>query len=519
MRSTTKHLLPPPYDTNCYDYDQDLINGNTNESNIMRQSCKIENFELKLLNSFTRKKHTYININRRYHDEHFYHLPALNLIDYLSSIGGAFTLWIGISVWSFNAGIEKKLASLIKNSLFLKYIVCSKVIIYSICLTFSFIQIYLSSVEYLSYDYVVRIKPDVQLIFPRITEIRATAIDINKLFSTSSSVQKKSKEKFIKNFNSFKMNCKIILNNDMRASRDCGNHEDGQIYYYKTVEDDIHYVKRVLTLRKRQLENSSFFIDYNSNPIMIIKCNFNSNFITELKLYLDRQFMFGFTVLAKFSQTFSFTQRSIHLLPPPFQTKCVKYQYRYSYACNMDCLDQNALAIFQCKLFEKDDISLFRNNTDWCQDKFGSNSSIFDRIRTIFSKKCTQVCSNECESNMYEYKLISKSFIESNESIIKIFPSEKPHIKYVYSAKMDFDQLIYKIGGIIGLWFGLSAFSLFNSLIALWKRIISSNIVRDFSRHLIKRNKLDVKEMNEYKKQSLIKSSMIRRKNTRRNSM
>ena len=40
MRSTTRHLLPPPYDTNCHDYDQDLVDTDINQLNISKQFCK-----------------------------------------------------------------------------------------------------------------------------------------------------------------------------------------------------------------------------------------------------------------------------------------------------------------------------------------------------------------------------------------------------------------------------------------------------------------------------------------------
>jgi len=98
-------------------------------------------------------------------------------------------------------------------------------------------------------------------------------------------------------------------------------------------------------------------------------------------------------------------------------------------------------------------------------------------------------------------------------------PSEKPHIKYIYSAKTDFDQLIYQIGGIIGLWFGSSAPLLINSFIGLWKRINSLRIVREFSMHFIKTKKVDTMEMNKYSQQSLIRSNLMRRKNRCRNTV
>src|ERR1700723_3288833 len=47
-----------------------------------------------------------------------------------------------------------------------------------------------------------------------------------------------------------------------------------------------------------------------------------------------------------------------------------------------------------------------------------------------------------------------------NDSRFILFPSEKPFIKYIYTPKMDINQLVYDVGGIIALWFGLSAYSI-----------------------------------------------------------
>ena len=49
-------------------------------------------------------------------------------------------------------------------------------------------------------------------------------------------------------------------------------------------------------------------------------------------------------------------------------------------------------------------------------------------------------------------------------------PREKPFIKYIYSPKMDIDELVYNIGGILGLWFGLS---IYHILILKNKNILS----------------------------------------------
>jgi len=141
-------------------------------------------------------------------------------------------------------------------------------------------------------------------------------------------------------------------------------------------------------------------------------------------------------------------------------------------------MNRTLFSELQCKQYLKIEQSSVENSIDWCRDRY-NNTSRFDEIFSTLVNYCDNFGSFECENNVYDYDLLSQSKIESNESIIKIFPSEKPYIKYVYSEKMDFDQLIYQIGGIIGLWFGSSALSLINSLIAVWKRIISK-IVGDF---------------------------------------
>ena len=48
----------------------------------------------------------------------------------------------------------------------------------------------------------------------------------------------------------------------------------------------------------------------------------------------------------------------------------------------------------------------------------------------------------------------------ANNTRFYIFLGEKPFMKYIYTPKMDIYQLVYEFGGIMALWFGLSAYSI-----------------------------------------------------------
>jgi hypothetical protein len=38
---------------------------------------------------------------------------------------------------------------------------------------------------------------------------------------------------------------------------------------------------------------------------------------------------------------------------------------------------------------------------------------------------------------------------------INLFPLNRPHVRYTETMQTDINHLIYTLGGIIGLWFGL----------------------------------------------------------------
>jgi hypothetical protein len=73
-----------------------------------------------------------------------------------------------------------------------------------------------------------------------------------------------------------------------------------------------------------------------------------------------------------------------------------------------------------------------------------------------------------------------------------MIPSESPFIRYILTPKSDINHLIYSLGGIAGLWFGLSAYASFNhAFFLLWK--IKINLVNKLILYSGFKAKLEVK--------------------------
>ena len=99
-------------------------------------------------------------------------------------------------------------------------------------------------------------------------------------------------------------------------------------------------------------------------------------------------------------------------------------------------------------------------------------TTVIIKKREIYSD-CKLECKPHCRFDSFD---LFSHFEDKNNllnvSRVTLFPSEKPFIKYIYTPKMDIYQLVYDLGGIIGLWFGLSAYS----IIMKSREIIHSSI-------------------------------------------
>jgi hypothetical protein len=67
------------------------------------------------------------------------------------------------------------------------------------------------------------------------------------------------------------------------------------------------------------------------------------------------------------------------------------------------------------------------------------------------TQECDDICLPECESVYYNTMVLKKEFQDRKVgTFIEIFPLKFPHFIYTETLNMDFNQLIYNCGGILG---------------------------------------------------------------------
>jgi len=109
-----------------------------------------------------------------------------------------------------------------------------------------------------------------------------------------------------------------------------------------------------------------------------------------------------------------------------------------------------------------------------CSTKFLFNTTFGSKLNDICSERCVNCNSLRVQTNI----VTQKHSNQNNTSMrIEIIPDNSPHIKYIEKLQTDINQLIYTLGGIIGLWFGLSPKQipdLFINLLHLLKALVNS---------------------------------------------
>ncbi len=73
--------------------------------------------------------------------------------------------------------------------------------------------------------------------------------------------------------------------------------------------------------------------------------------------------------------------------------------------------------------------------------------------------KCNLQCLVSKFSTVYFQSMI-ETFNSINKTKLNLIPIEFPHLRFIETFKLDMNELIYNLGGVINLWFGLSPVSL-----------------------------------------------------------
>ena len=120
-------------------------------------------------------------------------------------------------------------------------------------------------------------------------------------------------------------------------------------------------------------------------------------------------------------------------------------------------------------------------------------NNILDHEEKLYDHCKNIECLPDCLQNLFNLKIYYSDFVE-NSSLINIFPIEKPHIKYIYSQKIDLHQLFHQIGGTLCFWFGLSCYTIIIQLTFIFHNAKHKIFASSFARHLINKNNNSIEE-------------------------
>jgi hypothetical protein len=132
--------------------------------------------------------------------------------------------------------------------------------------------------------------------------------------------------------------------------------------------------------------------------------------------------------------------------------------------CVMDCIYRNLNQTYGCLPMIGSSLLLLDLESHIASRGYRICYKKIDYAKeTSVQFECADICLPKCEAVYYNIMVSTKEFEDRKVgTFVKIFPIKFPHFIYTATLKMDFLQLIYNCGGILGLWFGLSPLSLDN---------------------------------------------------------
>ena len=215
---------------------------------------------------------------------------------------------------------------------------------------------------------------------------------------------------------------------------------------------------------------------------------------------IDKVFV-GFNSSAIYRKTF----RS-YLGPPYGQCSDYSEDQRHHYfnadnhlQCYRRCLLIDIHKQFNCYLrfvnrtfsYSDNNSSIIFNNTHYCFSEVYLQIDVLGNT-TDFNTKCLAKCPKDCQTVDYNFDIIeSDSFVKNDFWMNKnenerqcekrlVWNTNYPHFSYDESSVMSFEDFLKDFGGLMGLWFGLSANAIFVWIIHKKPWIIAIRISLEF---------------------------------------
>jgi hypothetical protein len=217
------------------------------------------------------------------------------------------------------------------------------------------------------------------------------------------------------------------------------------------------------------LLNSTNFendIRIDKNRIERITLTFRGFKILTIKLFRYHSFsinsLFVLSLEANARTRFSYSPYKTNRISS-YDNECIsnikssEFGEQYFDFCLKDCFTEKMIQIYGCIAvnitrfefyFDRD---LLNKNLSFCNESIIPSIDLLNKL----DDKCRKVCIEKCEViNFDSYFEISDR--GSNETILEIISNKSPRIEYTETLKTDLNRLVYNIGGVLGLWFGLS---------------------------------------------------------------
>ena len=131
--------------------------------------------------------------------------------------------------------------------------------------------------------------------------------------------------------------------------------------------------------------------------------------------------------------------------------------------CIMDCVRKRSIDEYNCIPFKKS-FGFIRWKRDILENHYILCNQSYNKeiIIDTFIHKCINKCQLDCELGLYKITQFYDYNYNSIQNIIpiKIIPRSNLIVQYEEQYVMDGWELIYQLGGVVGMWVGWSALSI-----------------------------------------------------------
>ena len=131
--------------------------------------------------------------------------------------------------------------------------------------------------------------------------------------------------------------------------------------------------------------------------------------------------------------------------------------------CIMDCFQKRSIIAFNCIPFKKS-FGFIRWKRDLMENNYNLCNQSYNKVIEIdtFIRQCIKECQFDCELGLYKITQFYdfNPLSGDNNNQIKIIPRSNIIVQYEEQYVMDGWELIYQLGGVVGMWVGWSALSI-----------------------------------------------------------